>query len=92
MNKKDISEIISRKLGIRKFEAYNFIDLLIEVINENLNRGEKIVISNFGKFDVVNRNKKKVINPNNKEIIIIPCKKVVKFSPSRNLKKKIMGS
>lgn len=92
MNKKDISEIISRKLGIRKFEAYNFIDLLIEVINENLNKGDKIVISNFGKFDVVNRNKKKVINPNNKEIIIIQCKKVVKFSPSRNLKKKIMGS
>jgi len=92
MNKKDISEIISRKLGIKKFEAYNFIDLLIEVINENLNKGDKIVISSFGKFDVVKRNKKKVINPNNKEIIIIPCKKVVKFSPSRNLKKKIMGS
>jgi nucleoid DNA-binding protein len=91
MNKKDISEIISRNLSIRKFEAYNFIGLLIEVINENLNNGEKIVISNFGKFIVVKRNEKKVINPNNKEIIIIAPKKVVKFFPSKNLKKKITG-
>ncbi len=87
MNKKEISEIIYEKLDVKRFEAYNFIDLLIDVIVENLSKGKKVVISNFGTFKIIQREKKRVINPNNKEAMIIPPKKIVKFFPSKNLKK-----
>ena len=50
MNKKEISESIFRKLNIKRFEAYSFIDLLIEVIVENLSKKKKVVVSNFGTF------------------------------------------
>lgn len=86
MNKKDISESIYKKLNIKRFEAYNFIDLLIEVIIENLSKNKKVVVSNFGTFKVVERQEKRVINPNNKQPMIIPAKKIVKFFPSKNLK------
>ncbi|MCK5058064.1 MAG: HU family DNA-binding protein [Candidatus Aminicenantes bacterium] len=86
MNKKEISECIYRKLNIRRFEAYSFIDLLIEVIVENLSKNKKVVVSNFGTFKVVERKKKRVINPNNKEPMYITPRKIVKFFPSKNLK------
>ena len=89
MNKKEVSEIIYKKLDVKRFEAYNFIDLLIEVIVENLSKGKKVVISNFGTFKIIRREKKRVINPNNKQAMIIPEKKIVKFIPSKNLKKVI---
>lgn len=86
MNKREISEIMFKKLDIKRFEAYQFIDLFIEVVLENLSKGKKIVISNFGTFKVVQRQNKRVINPNNKQPMIIASRKLVKFFPSKNLK------
>ena len=67
MNKKEIADSIYKKLEIKRFEAYTFIDLLIEVLVENLKEGNKVVISNFGTFKVIERQEKRVINPNNKK-------------------------
>ena len=89
MNKKQIAEQIFNKLEIKRFEAYTFIDLLIETVSEQLAKGEKVVISNFGTFKVVERLEKKVINPNNKEEMIIPAKRIVKFLPAKNLKEHV---
>lgn len=87
MNKRELAESIYKKLDIKRFEAYSFIDLLIETIAEKLNEGNKIVMSNFGTFKVLQRQKKKVINPNDKKAMIIPRRKIVKFYPSKNLTK-----
>jgi len=91
MNKREISEKMAKELMIKKFEVYNFIDLMIEIMVENLCQGKKIVLSNFGTFKVIKRNKKRVINPNNQQPLIIPAKKIVKFLPSKNLKKIVKG-
>jgi nucleoid DNA-binding protein len=86
MNKKEVAESIYRKLQIKRFEAYGFIDLFIETIGEQLMKNEKVVISNFGTFKVVKREKKRVINPNDKKEMIIPVKNIVKFYPSKSFK------
>jgi len=86
MNKKDVAESIYKKLQIKRFEAYGFIDLFIETIGEQLMKKEKVVISNFGTFRVVKRKKKKVINPNDRNEMVIPAKNIVKFFPSKNFK------
>ncbi len=91
MNKREISERMYKKLNIRKFEAYSFIDLMLEVVSENLQKKKKVVISNFGAFKVIERREKRVINPNTQEEMTIKARKVVKFFPSENLKKKING-
>jgi nucleoid DNA-binding protein len=44
------------------------------------------VISNFGTFRVVKREKKRVINPNDKKAMVIPAKNIVKFYPSKSFK------
>lgn len=86
MNKKELAESMYKKMDIKRFEAYTFIDLLIETVVENLNQGDKVVISNFGTFKVVERQEKRVINPNNNDAMMIPARKIVKFLPSKNLK------
>jgi DNA-binding protein HU-beta len=91
MNKREISEKMAKELMIKKFEVYNFIDLMIEIMVENLCQEKKIVLSNFGTFKVIKRKNKRVINPNNKQPLIIPAKKIVKFLPSKNLKKIVKG-
>jgi len=90
MNKRELAESIYKKLDIKRFEAYSFIDLLIETLLEELCEGNKVVLSNFGTFKVVERQKKKVINPNDKKAMIIPRRKIVKFYPSKNLKDSMM--
>lgn len=92
MNKKEISEKIYKTLDIKPFQAYYFIDFLIEAIAERLRNGERVVISNFGTFKVVDRKEKKVINPKDREPMVIPAKKVVKFLPSNSLKEAVRGS
>lgn len=86
MNKKQLAECIFKKLDIKRFEAYTFIDLLIETIGDQLVSGDKIVISNFGTFKVLTRQEKRVINPNDKKEMKIPSRRIVKFLPSKNLK------
>jgi nucleoid DNA-binding protein len=92
MNKKEIAESIYKKLEIKRFEAYSFIDLFVEAIVECLESGEKVVISNFGTFKVVDRKEKKVISPKDNQSMVIPERKVVKFLPARSLKETVRGN
>lgn len=87
MNKKDIAEVMCQELETRRYEAYGFIDIMIEAILDCLQTGEKVVLSNFGTFRVIQRQRKRVINPNDKEAMFIAERKIVKFFPARNLKK-----
>ena len=89
MNKREMAEQLYKKVNVKRFEAYHFIDLLIEVVVENLSQDNKIVLSNFGTFKVIQRQAKKVINPNDEREMIIPPRRLVKFFPSRNLKELI---
>jgi DNA-binding protein HU-beta len=86
MNKKNIADNIYRKAGIKRFEAYGFVDFLIEAIIDHLRKDKKVVLSNFGTLKVVTRREKKVIHPNNKQELVIPERKTVKFLPSQKLK------
>jgi nucleoid DNA-binding protein len=92
MNKKEIADSIYKKFDIKRFEAYSFIDLFIESILEQLDKGEKVVISNFGTFKLIHRKAKKVINPKNRQPMVISARTIVKFLPSRVLKEAVRGN
>ncbi len=91
MNKRELVEKIVAKTDFKKFEVQNYADLLIEVIAETLNDGKKIVLSNFGTFKVVQRQKKSVIHPGTNTRMEIKPRKIVKFFPALNLKKRVNG-
>lgn len=89
MNKRELTEKIASRANFKKFEVQNYVDLLIEVIGETLDDGKKIVLSNFGTFKVVQREKKSVIHPGTNKRMDIKPRKIVKFFPALNLKKRV---
>lgn len=86
MNKKEIAAAVADRLHIKKYEAYNFAELLIETICEQLAAGRKVVISRFGTFYVKAKQSKRVINPQSRKPMFIAPTHIVKFIPSRRLK------
>ncbi len=91
MNKRELTEKIALKTNFKKFEVRNYIDLLIEVIGETLDEEKKIVLSSFGTFKVVKREKKSVIHPGTNKRMDIKPQKIVKFFPAISLKTKVDG-
>ncbi len=89
MNKNDLAELIHKRTGFKRFEAYSFIEILMGEIATGLRAEKKLVLSNFGTFKVVERKEKRVLNPIKKEMMTIPGTQTIRFQPSENLKEQI---
>lgn len=87
MNKADLIEVISQKVGISKKEAEEAIDCLTGTITEKIKAGEEVTLTGFGAFSARTRKGRTGVNPRNpSEKIEIPSVKVPKFKAGKNLK------
>ncbi len=87
MNKDDLSKAVYEVHGGMSFaDAQKVVDTMLEIIKDRLRRGEKVLISGFGCFRVVERKDRKGINPQTGDSIVIPGRKAVRFKPSKYLK------
>ena len=89
MNKKDIIEAISARVGFSKRDTAAIVDKTLELLKRNLVEGEPVMISSFGKFSVRDKKARKGRNPKTGEAITLPSRKVVTFKVSRVLKERI---
>jgi DNA-binding protein HU len=85
MLKKELLNVLSEKLGIKKIETEKFLDTLEEIITEELKKGEDFTLGKLGTFKVKDRAEKNGVNPKTGEKIIIPARKAVTFKASKNL-------
>ena len=90
--RKDLSKKIYQNLGFSKNFSSTIIDNFFETLIQELIRSNKIKISSFGTFKVINKKKRIGRNPKTKEEAIILPRKVVKFTPSLLIKQKINNS
>lgn len=87
MNKSDLSKRIHEVHGgLSYVESQKIVDFILEVIKSRLARGEKVLLSGFGCFNVMQRKAKKGVNPRTGEPVIIPGRNSIKFKPSKRLK------
>ena len=87
--RKDLSNKIYQKLGFSKNYSSLIIDNFFETLTLELLRSNKIKLSSFGTFKIINKKKRIGRNPKTKvEAIILP-RKVIKFKPSLLFKKKL---
>jgi nucleoid DNA-binding protein len=87
MNKNDISKKVHEAHGgLSYVEAQKIVDFILETIKGRLSRGEKVLISGFGCFNVRKRKEKKGVNPQTGDPVVIPGRNSVKFKPSKYLK------
>ena len=89
LTRKNISNIVHQNLGFSKNISSLIIDNFFESLVTELVKFNKIKISSFGTFKVINTRERTGRNPKTKiEAKILP-RKVVKFKPSSFVKKEI---
>ena len=91
MNKTELVYAIAEKSGLNKKSSEAALNATIEVIEEALRGGEKVVLVGFGTFEVRNRAARKGRNPQTSKEIEIPASKAPVFKAGKSLKDAING-
>lgn len=87
MNKAELIEVISDKVGISKKDTEGVIDTMTATIIEKLKSGGEVTLTGFGAFSARTRKGRIGVNPRNpQEKIKIPSVVVPKFKAGKNLK------
>jgi integration host factor subunit alpha len=82
LTKKEITDNISDKIGLKKKESVDVVDSLFELIKDELAKGKPVMISGFGRWSVKSKRARRGRNPQTGEAMTIDARKVVSFKPS----------
>lgn len=86
MNKSELVAAIAEKTELSKKDSEKALKAFIDVVAEELTKGEKIQLVGFGTFEVTERAAREGRNPQTKEAITIPASKAPKFKAGKALK------
>ena len=86
MRKTEIANRIHQEAGIPQEHAARLLDSIVNLLKSTLQKGEPIIIPNFGKFTVRSKSTRLGRNPSTGEPITIPAHRVVTFNASSLLK------
>ena len=87
--RKDLSNNVHQKLGFSKNISSLIIDDFFESLVSELIKFNKIKISSFGTFEVLDKKERIGRNPKTKVEAKIVARRVVKFKPSNAVKEKL---
>jgi integration host factor subunit alpha len=87
-----IVDAIHEQLGYPKNKSAEMLETLLELIKGNLEKGEDVLISGFGKFCVKAKNQRRGRNPATGADMILDQRRVVTFRCSHLLRDKINNS
>ena len=86
MNKSEWIAATAEASGITKKDAERVLNAAIDTITDALRRGDKVLLTGFGSFEVKPRQQRMGRNPQTRQAVNIPATKVPTFKPSQNLK------
>ena len=86
LTKRALHELTSARLAWPRSEVAPAVQIVLTVIMECLQRGEKVKISGFGSFEVRAKKARPVRNLRNGAPLVIAARRVVCFKPSCRLK------
>ncbi len=89
MRKSDLADLVVEKLGVSKKESTDILQMILDSIREELEKGETVKIAGFGNFVVREKKARKGRNPKTGEEIGITPRRVVTFRPSQVFKKSV---
>lgn len=92
MTKKDLANILNKKLGISLKDTANIVDRFFEIITKSISNGSDVKLPGFGSLKIQNRKSRIGRNPTTGEPINIPERKAIVFRPSKELKKILNSS
>ena len=86
-----INEVHKSHPKFTKTQAQESVETILKLIKTNLENGNDVLISGFGKFIVNAKSVRKGRNPKTGESITLKARKVVTFKPSNVLRKNVAG-
>ncbi len=87
MNKVELIEKISAKVGVSKKDAEEMMAAFMEITTDTLKSGGEVVLTGFGSFSSKRREARVGVNPQNPTMKInIPAVTVPKFKAGKALK------
>ena len=89
LTRKNISNIVHQNLGFSKNISLLIIDDFFESLVSELIKLNKIKISTFGTFEIINKKERIGCNPKTRVETKITARKVIKFKPSNKIKLKL---
>ncbi len=86
MNKAELVAAIAEKTELSKKDSEKALKAFVDVVTEELTKGEKVQLVGFGTFEVADRPARTGRNPQTKEAITIAASKAPKFKAGKALK------
>ena len=86
MNKAELVAAMSEKTGMKKNDAEKALKAFVDVVTDELVKGEKVQLVGFGTFEVSEREAREGRNPLTGEKITIAASKNPKFKAGKALK------
>ena len=91
LTKAEIVDKLTEDLGFTRTKAGDTIESILKIIKSNLESGEDVLISGFGKFCVNKKQERRGRNPATGDDMMLKPRKVVTFKCSGKLRERING-
>lgn len=89
MNKTELVAAIADKAELSKKDSEKALAAFVEVVTEELQKGEKVQLVGFGTFEVSKRAAREGRNPQTGKAMKIAASKAPKFKPGKALKDEV---
>lgn len=91
LTKAHITATIQNQLGFTNKQSIEMVEIILEAMKRELETGQDVLISGFGKFCVKDKRERRGRNPATGDDMMLKERRVVTFKCSENLRKKVNG-
>ena len=89
--KSHLIDAIAEQNGFTKKKSSETVETILELIKSELESGEDVLISGFGKFCVKDKRERRGRNPATGEDMMLAARRVVTFRSSGKLRERMNG-
>ena len=89
ITKKELVERIAEKRSIRRAVVKELVQDFLDVIVEELARGNRLEFREFGVFEIRERSARVAQNPKTMQRVQVPAKLTVRFKSGREMRKRL---
>jgi DNA-binding protein HU-beta len=89
MNRDTLVKEMAKNSKLTQKESKLALEAFVEVVQETLKKGEKVLVAGLGQFVCRDRAERQGVNPKTSEKITIAARKVPAFKASKTLKEAV---
>lgn len=90
MNTPELIDAVAGVVNMTNKDVRKVIQSVVNTVQSEMSAGSQVVIMGLGKFYVSRQPRKKLRNPRTQAVIVVPARKIVKFTTSRLLKESVL--